>query len=506
VAEDVFGRIIADAISGLLTNALSAMFTVRPDPSTIDAARLKAHGHGAVKLLHSAQLNDIERFPRYQDHQGISYGAYLAGHEKLRSLRQEHKSALDTVERLADLDVDTLEDYQSVTVKVPRSPWRRTMRLPLPNPQHRDTVIEAQSGAVEDGALVIKSGWFERIVYVRFLAPKRNVHGPTIADLRSQLDALDDVTQRALAEIEESPFNDPVLFISHRWQSPDHPDPAGEQLRKLRTLRHCFLIYDYASFPQPPLLPEQAEDLALILSGMDDLIHKVIVLRSDDYVDRGWCLYEYLAGSLRGTIICDELRDPRFLKLANWAVSKPPPPFNPFHDGYEAHLDNFIQESLLGSINEILPTFKASRFSIETDRKTVRALLITLLKNRLPNKRTHDPYLGESQGVKWTNEELASAFDEPLRWEKLQTIGADPARLGIPHTLEDAAMQAYEVEIKNPSGWDLLIASPFGAFRRERERMRDSERNSKISRQRRRWDIPAKLTYLLDRELHNNGG
>ena len=58
---------------------------------------------------------------------------------------------------------------------------------------------------------------------------------------------------RAIDEIATSQFAHPVLFISHRWEATEHPDPAGHQLEKLRALKDCFIIYDYTSFPQKPM-------------------------------------------------------------------------------------------------------------------------------------------------------------------------------------------------------------------------------------------------------------
>jgi hypothetical protein len=56
-----------------------------------------------------------------------------------------------------------------------------------------------------------------------------------------------------LSEIDASRFEEPILFVSRRWEATDHPDPHGRQLEKLRELRSCYVIYDYCSFPQDPL-------------------------------------------------------------------------------------------------------------------------------------------------------------------------------------------------------------------------------------------------------------
>jgi hypothetical protein len=69
-----------------------------------------------------------------------------------------------------------------------------------------------------------------------------------------------------------------LLFLSHRWDTPEHPDPSGQQLRTLQTLLRRICVVIRALFADPPqrlrLVPEldregtiQAEELARRVLG-----------------------------------------------------------------------------------------------------------------------------------------------------------------------------------------------------------------------------------------------
>ena len=57
---------------------------------------------------------------------------------------------------------------------------------------------------------------------------------------------------------------------------------------------------------------------------MGELIRNVVVMDHPDYTKRGWCIYEYIAGCFEGSVVCDEIRDPRFVALRDWTASKRP--------------------------------------------------------------------------------------------------------------------------------------------------------------------------------------
>src|SRR6266446_3971888 len=102
-----------------------------------------------------------------------------------------------------------------------------------------------------------------------------------------------------------------TLFVSHRWITPEHPDPEGIQLRELqerlkllaeqdKSHIHSVVFYDYSSMLQRPWTAEEdgvfyrdvASLRALIL-----LANKVFILSEGyrDYKNRAWCFLEAIA-------------------------------------------------------------------------------------------------------------------------------------------------------------------------------------------------------------------
>ena len=105
-----------------------------------------------------------------------------------------------------------------------------------------------------------------------------------------------------------SPPNNKVIFVSHRWITPEHPDPDGSQLRELqrrldvlkdkdKTLETAVLFYDYSSTLQRP---RSTREEALFQQDMKSLrslaraAEKVIILSEGykDYKNRAWCFFE----------------------------------------------------------------------------------------------------------------------------------------------------------------------------------------------------------------------
>jgi len=93
------------------------------------------------------------------------------------------------------------------------------------------------------------------------------------------------------------------FFVSHRWQSPDHPDPKGEHLALLKqhASGHPTAHYwvDYSCLPQPRLVSDSKmfdrtlPKLTSIQSGASTL-----VIMDDQYLDRLWCHVEHYIGVL----------------------------------------------------------------------------------------------------------------------------------------------------------------------------------------------------------------
>ncbi|HEX7180937.1 MAG TPA: hypothetical protein VF756_03785 [Thermoanaerobaculia bacterium] len=200
---------------------------------------------------------------------------------------------------------------------------------------------------------------------------------------------------------------------------------------------------------------------------MNKLIHNVVILHSSDYCDRGWCLCEYLMSAFRTSVVCDEVQDPDLVALRNWKATEaaPSPIVNVFRgDSIESSIQNSIDEKILETVNRILPKYHKSGFTIEADRETVTRLLTDQLVRLLPPKREHLEYLNEWKKTAWTREELADAFRNELRWERLQTMGVRPCELDVPTSIEEAVARRYKLASPPPATTATWFQQAFSGF------------------------------------------
>jgi hypothetical protein len=243
---------------------------------------------------------------------------------------------------------------------------------------------------------------------------------------------------------------DPVLFISHRWLSAAHPDPEGHQLQQLQALTGCYLIYDYASFPQDMSRPGAQAELDRVLEAMNTFIHKVVVLDHPEFMSRGWCVYEYLVAALTCETVCDEIRHPALVRLRNLVSTEPNPPG--LGSTYR-EARNAKSQLVLEAVNALLPVFAKGQYTKAADSEKVKRLLIDMLLKVLPRKQEYLPYVGEWKTIEWTREELAQAFETELQWEALQH---DPTMAifepQVPRTLAGALATGFAIE-QQPEGF-----------------------------------------------------
>jgi hypothetical protein len=426
-----------------------------------------------VKLVHADDLKGWTSFPRCQDVDTLTFGDYRAGVAALAEVRKRVASLLKAKRKLTTLDSDEVVTYHTEYVDVPRSVLRRSARIPLEHKRVPGTWLESEAGEVSmsptgdlvvidsglSGTAVTRSGWKSRSVAVRSVGPSRVVHEQEIADLTALLAAATDKQRSDIAHVETSRFGHPVLFISHRWESKDHPDPTGEQLRRLRVLKECWIIYDYTSFPQLPRTEPEEAQFRQIIDCMDELIKKVIVLASPDYLTRGWLVYEYIVGSLESDIVCDEVNDPNFANLRAWTATEAPPPANLFRDGFESAASNHINRMRLDAVNRLLPVYGKAEFGIQHDSAKVTELLTNRLKAGLSPRKQSQSGLGEWKTTHWTDEDLAAAFRGEIDIPFDESRKVQPFRPQVPMTLEEAVARKYKVdamplaEKANPLRW-----------------------------------------------------
>ncbi|HZN14249.1 MAG TPA: hypothetical protein VFB78_08295 [Acidimicrobiales bacterium] len=404
------------------------------------------HLTDAVKLVDADDLPSWDRFPRYQEHDAITLGAYRAGAKRLGKQRLAMQGPLRAHAQLELLDRDEPVIYQQEFVRVPRSVTRKWVPIAVPAPRLPESSVRVDDGQANEGSFRARGSWRASEVSVEYSAPSRVVHAAEIDEHKHALEALDREQSVLLADILASPFARPVVFISHRWRGTDHPDPQGEHLRRLRALHGCYLIFDYSSFPQPPRDPPDDEVFAGILAAMDSLVDNVVVLADPDYLERGWCVYEYLATTLACSTVCDEVADPRFIKLRDWVNT--PETSTPIgdRDSFEAMMTNYKNRRIIELVNEILPTFSDADFRSEHDSTNVTTLLTARLQRRLPHKREHAAYLGEWNYVKWTDDELRGAFLDGLTVPANDSQPMASFKTDVPTTLDVAADRRFAIK------------------------------------------------------------
>lgn len=365
-----------------------------------------------VKLLHADDLQGLERFPSYAEWSGATLATHRARVEAWSLRRKALERPLTALSRLAELESDQLERYGQEQVRA--GPGAEGVTLPLQGGRLPDTSSCAPGARILKRRIRLPPSRTERSVTVAHCAPKRVVHREEIERLRAELAALDPGILAEAETVRSSRCAHPILFVSHRWEALDHPDPHGAQLRRLRGLSGCFVIYDYSSFPQEPRTAEEERGFREILAEMPSLLSNVVVLAHPEYLTRGWCVYEYAVACLERAVVCDEVQEPSFVALREWLSTSPPVPVNPFRDSVESMQQNHINGMVLGAVNAILPVYRAARFREEGDEQVVSALLRDALRKSLPEKKRHQPYLGEWAYEPWTDEELQRAFHEPF--------------------------------------------------------------------------------------------
>src|SRR5262249_51412847 len=129
------------------------------------------------------------------------------------------------------------------------------------------------------------------------------------------------------------------------------------------------------------------------------LLCNVVILRADNYIERGWCLYEYILASLKEELVCDEIGADEFIELRDIVGTWIPPSSNIRGDSFEASLDNSKGEKIIETINAILPKFEISGFTVPSDRSIVKGLLVEGLLRVTPRKA--DLYALRRMAAEW---------------------------------------------------------------------------------------------------------
>jgi len=141
------------------------------------------------------------------------------------------------------------------------------------------------------------------------------------------------------------------VFVSHRWITPKHPDPNGEQLlelqRRLNTLteqckilERIIIFYDYCSLPQRPRTDQEDaifyRDLTS-LEALSRLADKFIILSEgySDYKDRAWCFFEAITSRSNVYFFSDQTHIKDDLYFREFLMSEDIPQLTSFDLSYK---------------------------------------------------------------------------------------------------------------------------------------------------------------------------
>jgi hypothetical protein len=98
--------------------------------------------------------------------------------------------------------------------------------------------------------------------------------------------------------------------ISHKWKTPDHPDPDGEtnkliltELTKFEDVKYVFV--DFICLPQYPRNENDDVIFKESLKNMSKFYHSldVIIIISDGYYKSAWCQFERFCSLTMITLI-----------------------------------------------------------------------------------------------------------------------------------------------------------------------------------------------------------
>jgi hypothetical protein len=126
----------------------------------------------------------------------------------------------------------------------------------------------------------------------------------------------------------------PRLFISHRWISPHHPDPRGEQLREIQSRikalhnqgdTEALVFYDYCSMLQRPRTVSEDVTFYRDIDSLTSFLRSVeiVLILSEGYADyknRAWCFFEAIASEGRVHFFDDQAHIKRDLDFLGYLL------------------------------------------------------------------------------------------------------------------------------------------------------------------------------------------
>jgi len=108
-----------------------------------------------------------------------------------------------------------------------------------------------------------------------------------------------DIPQKYFVKVDPT-----TIFISHRWVTPNDPDPSGDQFNLIKMdsslindwRKDLTVWYDFSCMPQQPRSQDDTILFKRQLYSLNDLIAQTesMSIRSGDYFNRSWCVAELI--------------------------------------------------------------------------------------------------------------------------------------------------------------------------------------------------------------------
>jgi hypothetical protein len=191
-------------------------------------------------------------------------------------------------------------------------------------------------------------------------------------------------------------------FISHRWLSPEHPDPNGDQFALLsgylqnlkpEALQTWGFWYDYSCIPQRDAYGQRSAEeerqfqAALKVMHLLPMLSSNIVLFDTPYLNRAWCFMEWVCATKISPVLAEEdsivplFNNIKFRHMALIVL------FLIKDDNFRAGFiggDNKVEVLALAHLNRLISKSLASCVStIENDKHLIVSMLYEHFGNHL---------------------------------------------------------------------------------------------------------------------------
>lgn len=111
--------------------------------------------------------------------------------------------------------------------------------------------------------------------------------------------------QAKLVFVDENKLDKSMFFISHRWIDSKISDLHNEQFKYIkRNFIEKLCFYDYTCLPQNPRNKKENDYFRTMLNNLNIIIRKcsMIIINTNDYLERSWCIFENQLGALYNNI------------------------------------------------------------------------------------------------------------------------------------------------------------------------------------------------------------